>query len=134
MEDEFSNRKNRKTETMKSNFHYFVTNDGMKAFNEVSKEEKEQLSKDSQDFVNEFKRCLFQEYNVLPHTLYDCDVLEIVKGKGNEVRCTMENETMATLPNSYLNKLFKIENFVEVLIEQERISQEELDQFLKGSV
>ena len=46
----------------------------------------------------------------------------------------MEKETMATLPNSYLNKLFKIENFVEVLIEQERISQEELDQFLKGSV
>lgn len=46
----------------------------------------------------------------------------------------MENETMATLPNSYLNKLFKIENFVEELIEQGRISQEELDQFLKGSV
>lgn len=46
----------------------------------------------------------------------------------------MENETMATLPNSYLNKLFKIENFVEVLIEQGRISQEELDQFLKESV
>ena len=46
----------------------------------------------------------------------------------------MENETMATLPNSYLNKLFKIENFVEELIEQGRISQEELDQFLKGSI
>ena len=46
----------------------------------------------------------------------------------------MENETMATLPNSYLNKLFEIENFVEELIEQGRISQEELDQFLKGSV
>jgi hypothetical protein len=46
----------------------------------------------------------------------------------------MENETMATLPNSYLNKLFKIENFVEELIEQGRISQEELDQFLKESV
>lgn len=29
----------------------------------------------------------------------------------------MEKETMATLPNSYLNKLFKIENFVEELIE-----------------
>ena len=81
MEDEFSNSK---TKTMKSNFHCFVTNDGMKAFNEVSKEEKEQPSKDSQDFVNEFKRCLFQEYNVLPHTLYDCDVLKIVKGNGKE--------------------------------------------------
>lgn len=81
MEDEFSNRK---TGTMKSNFHCFVTNDGMKAFNKVSKEEKEQPSKDSQDFVNEFKRCLFQEYNILPHTLYDCDVLEIVKGNGKE--------------------------------------------------
>lgn len=46
----------------------------------------------------------------------------------------MEKEIMATLPNSYLNKLFKIENFVEELIEQGRISQEELDQFLKGSV
>ena len=46
----------------------------------------------------------------------------------------MEKGTMATLPNSYLNKLFKIENFVEELIEQGRISQEELDQFLKGSV
>lgn len=46
----------------------------------------------------------------------------------------MEKETMATLPNSYLNKLFKIENFVEELIEQGRINQEELDQFLKGSV
>jgi hypothetical protein len=46
----------------------------------------------------------------------------------------MEKETMATLPNSYLNKLFKIENFVEELIEQGRISQEELDQFLKGSI
>lgn len=46
----------------------------------------------------------------------------------------MENETMATLPNSYLNKLFKIEKFVEELIEQGRISQEELDQFLKESV
>ena len=46
----------------------------------------------------------------------------------------MENETMATLPNSYLNKLFKIENFVEVLIEQGRISQEELDQFLNGNL
>lgn len=46
----------------------------------------------------------------------------------------MEKETMATLPNSYLNKLFKIENFVEELIEQGRISQEELDQFLKESV
>lgn len=46
----------------------------------------------------------------------------------------MENETMATLPNSYLNKLFKIENFVEELIEQGRVSQEELDQFLKESV
>lgn len=46
----------------------------------------------------------------------------------------MEKETMATLPNNYLNKLFKIENFVEELIEQGRISQEELDQFLKGSV
>lgn len=46
----------------------------------------------------------------------------------------MEKETMATLPNSYLNKLFKIENFVEELIEQGRISQEELEQFLKGSV
>ena len=46
----------------------------------------------------------------------------------------MEKETMSTLPNSYLNKLFKIENFVEELIEQGRISQEELDQFLKGSV
>lgn len=46
----------------------------------------------------------------------------------------MENETMATLPNSYLNKLFKIENFVEELIGQGRISQEELDQFLKESV
>ena len=46
----------------------------------------------------------------------------------------MENETMATLPNSYLNKLFKIENFVEELIEQGRISQEELDQFRKGSI
>ena len=33
---------------------------------------------------DEFKRCLFQEYNVLPHTLYDCDVLEIVKGNGKE--------------------------------------------------
>lgn len=41
---------------------------------------------------------------------------------------------MATLPNSYLNKLFKIENFVEQLIEQDRVSQEELDKFLKGSV
>lgn len=46
----------------------------------------------------------------------------------------MEKETMATLPNSYLNKLFKIEDFVEELIEQGRISQEELDQFLKGSI
>jgi len=46
----------------------------------------------------------------------------------------MENEKMATLPNSYLNKLFKIENFVEELIEQGRVSQEELDKFLKGSV
>ena len=44
----------------------------------------------------------------------------------------MENETMATLPNSYLNKLFKIENFVEELIEQGRVSQGELDKFLKG--
>ena len=46
----------------------------------------------------------------------------------------MEKETIETLPNSYLNKLLKIENFVEELIEQGRISQEELEQFLKGSV
>lgn len=81
MEDEFSNRK---TGTMKSNFHYFVTNDGMKAFNEVSKEEKKRPSQDSQDFVNEFKRCLAQEYNIPSHTLYDSDVLGIVNGNGKE--------------------------------------------------
>lgn len=87
MEDEFSNRK---TGAMKSNFHYFVTNDGMEAFNEISKEEKEKPSKDSQDFVNEFKRCLFQEYDVLPHTLYNIDVLGIVKGNGKEKMTNME--------------------------------------------
>ena len=48
MEDEFSNRK---AGAMKSNFHYFVTNDGMKAFNEVSKEEKKKPLKDSQRWL-----------------------------------------------------------------------------------